>query len=138
LYYCTLKGFEGLEDVLYVGNTLDQLGDVFRAQQNFPKALEVYRKASNIFEGFGLYLRTGELLHDMGEMYEAMGNLEECLDCYHAALDAFEMLDETTIKLKSSASYLGKREDFLKQIRFNVVRWPHLGYLTRIPCPPRT
>lgn len=88
-----LKGITLASEISYVkGEAVARqaMGDVYRAQNQFDKAIESYNKSSVLFESSQLFSQQGYVLGEIGNIYRNTGSYESALKYHFSSATAKE------------------------------------------------
>ena len=77
-----------------VGITTTNIGNIYLKQQNYPKALEFYNKAKQLFVKYPDYRGLGELYNNIGLYFKYANDQNKALQSYADALAAFQKIDD--------------------------------------------
>ena len=77
-----------------VGITTTNIGNIYLHQKNFPKALEYYTKAQQLFAKYPNARGLGELYNNLGLYYKMMNNPSEALKTFNKAIVAFTSIED--------------------------------------------
>lgn len=97
-----------------VGITTTNIGNIYLNQKNFPKALEYYNKAQQLFAKYPNPRGLGELYNNLGSYYKQNNNTTEALKTFDKAIAAFTSIDD---KFGISDTYYYMGEIYFEQNR---------------------
>lgn len=81
------------------GEMLNNIGVIYRLNQNWPEAIAVFTEAQDLFASAGDLDRQAQTLGNLGDLYAAQGEEEQALRSYS---DAAELFAQAGDKLKES------------------------------------
>ena len=99
-----------------IGITMTNIGNSYLHQQNFPKALEYYNKAQQLFSKYPDLRGLGELYNNLGLYYKKVNNPSEALKTFEKAIDAFGGIGD---KFGISDTYFYMGEIYFTQNKLN-------------------
>ncbi len=77
-----------------VGITMTNIGNIYLHQKKYPKALEYYTKAQQLFAKYPNPRGLGELYNNLGLYYKLAGNTSQALKTYDKAIVAFTSIED--------------------------------------------
>lgn len=77
-----------------VGITTTNIGNIYLHQKNYPKALEYYNRAQQLFQKYPNPRGLGELYNNLGLYYKQKNNLSEALKTFDKAIAAFTSIED--------------------------------------------
>jgi tetratricopeptide (TPR) repeat protein len=95
-----------------IGITTTNIGNIYLNQKNFPKALDYYNKAQQLFVKYPNPRGLGELYNNLGLYYKMTNKKSEALKTFDKAIAAFKSIDD---KFGISDTYFYIGEIYLEQ-----------------------
>ncbi|MGC4041357.1 MAG: tetratricopeptide repeat protein [Flavobacterium sp.] len=95
-----------------VGITTTNIGNIYLNQKNFPKALEYYNRAQQLFAKYPNPRGLGELYNNLGLYHKASNNSAEALKTFDKAITAFSSIED---KFGISDTYFYMGEIYFEQ-----------------------
>ena len=93
LYTEVLEQAEEIGDKLSVGNSLGNIGVIYRKKGDYKQALDKYLKAKDIFEKIDSKANIANSLHSIGVLHEYQGGIDTAIAHYQKAYDMYEEID---------------------------------------------
>ncbi|MGE0567462.1 MAG: tetratricopeptide repeat protein [Bacteroidia bacterium] len=107
-----LKDAMKQNDSIQLGYILANTGSIFIAQEDFQKALELFKEAVKIFENKKLYYPKASSLSNVGLCQKALGKTENAYESYNTALIIYEDIGDSVAMATTISNLAGINSDF--------------------------